>query len=297
MLCSAPTLPSSANWLDRLRSARGFPASDADDLDGAPLADANPNPNTVPAPPSGPVAVVSMPPSRGMHEIVTSILSDLFEMGETEREPVVENRRSSRKQPNPRFLPCLQDGVRASSLDSRWDERGKEGLEENVGVGEVGEEEGRGVGDGMEQGAAEGDEEEEEGLIGYSRSEVTIIDTSCEVWKFEKLVYRRKDVWKVRDRKGKGRGKMRKTKKRKLGGSESDVRGGMKRKVLKLSNEMPNSAKKDEKNHQNEMGVIGNIEAGPSFSELVARKRDTGGPSVALVKVMPVKIKKTRVFS
>uniref|UniRef100_A0A2P2QEF7 Uncharacterized protein MANES_01G043100 n=1 Tax=Rhizophora mucronata TaxID=61149 RepID=A0A2P2QEF7_RHIMU len=36
----------------------------------------------------------------------------------------------------------------------------------------------------------------------YSKSEVTVIDTSCEVWKFDKLVFRKKNVWKVRDKKG-----------------------------------------------------------------------------------------------
>ena len=36
-------------------------------------------------------------------------------------------------------------------------------------------------------------------LVGYSRSEVTVIDTSFVVWKSEKVVYRRKNVWKVRN--------------------------------------------------------------------------------------------------
>jgi len=36
-------------------------------------------------------------------------------------------------------------------------------------------------------------------LVGYSRSEVTVIDTSFGVWKSEKVVYRRKNVWKVRN--------------------------------------------------------------------------------------------------
>ena len=53
----------------------------------------------------------------------------------------------------------------------------------------------------------EDEEEEEKGekeLKGYSRSEVTVIDTSFgQYWKSEKLVFRKKNVWKVREKKGK----------------------------------------------------------------------------------------------
>ncbi|XP_010493611.1 PREDICTED: uncharacterized protein LOC104770849 [Camelina sativa] len=52
------------------------------------------------------------------------------------------------------------------------------------------------------------EEEEEKGekdLVGFSRSEVTVIDTSFKVWKSEKLVFRRRNVWKVRDKKGKSK--------------------------------------------------------------------------------------------
>lgn len=41
-------------------------------------------------------------------------------------------------------------------------------------------------------------------LSGFSRTEVTVIDTSCGSWKFEKMLFRRKNVWKVRDKKSKG---------------------------------------------------------------------------------------------
>lgn len=49
------------------------------------------------------------------------------------------------------------------------------------------------------------EERGERELKGYSKSEVTVIDTSCEVWKTEKLVFRRKSVWKVREKKRKVR--------------------------------------------------------------------------------------------
>ncbi|KAM7278760.1 hypothetical protein ACFE04_005894 [Oxalis oulophora] len=43
---------------------------------------------------------------------------------------------------------------------------------------------------------------EKEELFEFSRSEVTVIDTSFDVWKFDKLLFRKKNVWKVRDKKG-----------------------------------------------------------------------------------------------
>lgn len=46
------------------------------------------------------------------------------------------------------------------------------------------------------------DDEEEDtcrtDLSRFSRTEVTVIDTSVENWKFEKLLFRRKNVWKVK---------------------------------------------------------------------------------------------------
>ncbi|CAN6709283.1 unnamed protein product [Malus baccata var. baccata] len=62
------------------------------------------------------------------------------------------------------------------------------------------------VGGGECEGEEEEEEEEDKGeMKGYSRSEVTVIDTSCGVWKTDKLVFRRKNVWKVREKKVKGR--------------------------------------------------------------------------------------------
>lgn len=52
---------------------------------------------------------------------------------------------------------------------------------------------------------AEEDEREERELVGYSTSEVTVIDTSFGVWKSEKVVFRRRNVWKVREKRRKVR--------------------------------------------------------------------------------------------
>ncbi|PQQ04430.1 hypothetical protein Pyn_41105 [Prunus yedoensis var. nudiflora] len=55
--------------------------------------------------------------------------------------------------------------------------------------------------------------------------EVTVIDTSCGVWKTEKVVFRRKNVWKVREKKAKVRKFGRR--KRKMVDEEVDVEGGV----------------------------------------------------------------------
>ncbi|KAG6663813.1 hypothetical protein CIPAW_02G048700 [Carya illinoinensis] len=95
------------------------------------------------------------------------------------------------------------NGPRTASLNS--DINSKETKEGNVGE----EEEER----------VEEDKGERE-LVGYSRSEVTVIDTSFGVWKSDKVVYRRKNMWKVREKRGKVRSFGRK--KRKLGSGVRD---------------------------------------------------------------------------
>ncbi|CAH9140825.1 unnamed protein product [Cuscuta epithymum] len=37
-------------------------------------------------------------------------------------------------------------------------------------------------------------------LLGYSKCEVTVNDMSCAPWKFDKLLFRKKTVWKVCDK-------------------------------------------------------------------------------------------------
>lgn len=97
--------------------------------------------------------------------------------------------------------------------------------------------------DGVEE---EEEEEGEKDLVGFSRSEVTVIDTSFKIWKAEKVVFRRRNVWKVRDKKGNSRGvvsskkkkkkktiKMKKKKKRKCDVDGGEI--GRKSKKMKLS--------------------------------------------------------------
>lgn len=71
------------------------------------------------------------------------------------------------------------------------------------------------------------DDEEEDtcrtDLSKFSRTEVTVIDTSVENWKFEKLLFRRKNVWKVRDKKCKS--VINVDRKKRKGGGFDDYRG------------------------------------------------------------------------
>lgn len=48
-------------------------------------------------------------------------------------------------------------------------------------------------------------EDGEEDLEGFTKSEVTVIDTSCPVWKVDKFVFRKNSVWKIRERKQKNK--------------------------------------------------------------------------------------------
>lgn len=134
-------------------------------------------------------------------------------------------KKSSRKQANPRFFPgssgdeedCLRKDDNALSFNSD-----NFLVEKAVKLACPDEE----------------DDDEEKELVGYSRSEVTVIDTSCPGWKFEKLLHRRKNVWKVRDWKGKGKSGLGRKKRRASGSGANEIIRGKKK--LKLSNDSSN---------------------------------------------------------
>lgn len=244
MLCSVPAGKSAggSNWLSRLRSNKGFPAGDDGDLDHF-LAQ-NPNPSTSestrPDPPR--IAFANRPeaPPRigGRVEpewigVMDNVLSELFFMGGADEvsSSRLSGKRIPRKQTNPRI--CVTSGSnnnnnsgnsnssivvsqkkkkgsdcgpKTASLSS--DSGGNSTREENVNA------------DADADADVDDEDEDEKELKGYSRSEVTVIDTSCGSWKSEKLVFRRKSVWRVREKKGKVRSFGRK--KRKLGTENYD---------------------------------------------------------------------------
>ncbi|XP_070683157.1 uncharacterized protein [Malus domestica] len=240
MLCSVPATKSGSNWLNRLRSNKGFPTCESSDLDhfltrNLSSSSEFPNPNVV-----SPSTDSTRPDSDRVDNryetsfpnrddqrgaiigMMSNVLSELFFMGGADESSKISGKKIPRKQANPRV--CV-----ASSTNSNGDatanaaEEKSSGCERNVEnavdksasdnsslVGKKKKKKKKNeVGGNVGGGECEGEEEEEEEdkgeMKGYSRSEVTVIDTSCGVWKTDKLVFRRKNVWKVREKKVKGR--------------------------------------------------------------------------------------------
>ncbi|CAI0453263.1 unnamed protein product [Linum tenue] len=262
MLCSAPGGKPSSNWLDRLRSTKGFPTSGDVGLDDFLLTKPTADEDASDSPTSDDAAASnSLVNSNSVAEqapeisgrngegdwfgVMTNVLSDLFYMGGPTG---ISGKKSARKQTNPKFCalpasPALRKdekaaGARAASLNSNRNSNIVRSQRGGDCADEVDEEQDKGEcrrGDGEGCG---GDRE----LKGYSRSEVTVIDTSYEVWKFDKLVFRKRNIWKVRDKKGKSWLSAAAKKKRKKGSggldSEFDhgsVSGGAKKKAKVLN--------------------------------------------------------------
>ncbi|KAK9045102.1 hypothetical protein V6N11_058991 [Hibiscus sabdariffa] len=226
-----PDGKSGSNWLDRLRSSKGFPTADNLDLDhflanpnppGSPITNASDSPNSNaesthsndkqlqnPKPP--PPEVISSG-DKQWFGIMSNVLSELFNMGEQAQTSRFSRKKSSRKQTNPRICISHTPGVNSTEQQKSSSEnvskdkdilvsmRSLSSREEAKRVSEQGSENNN-VREEEEEGKGEGERE----LVGFSRSEVTVIDTSCEVWKVDKLIFRRKNIWKVKDKKGKSR--------------------------------------------------------------------------------------------
>lgn len=240
MLCSIAAAttttpkPTSNNWLDRLRSSRGFPEATDLDLDHAlsNLADSGPSDppphksdddssNAVES--KSAVNRAGASPENGNPDwlgIMSSVIAELFIMGDSESRNAsqIRTKRSSRKQRNPRICAVPKPPLGAEEDDGELLlPRGLARREEGAAAGTppatliCG---GRSGGGGFEvKATAERDnagcedaerEEYHEDLKAFSRSEVTVIDTSCASWKFDRMLFRRKNVWKVREKKRKG---------------------------------------------------------------------------------------------
>ncbi|CAN4085627.1 unnamed protein product [Withania somnifera] len=220
-----------SNWLDRLRSSKGFSLSDHPETQ---LTDNNNNSVTGSESISDPVRPVNEPvlhldqtlaaphkngDNKELCSVVTNVLSELFCMGETTTFPKFNVKRGSRKQPNPKF--CASSGInrRREETDS-VDKCRVKVKDSQVKL--------------LEQrdnlNLAEEEDKSHANLMGFSRTEVMVIDTSCAPWKFEKLLFRKKNVWKVRDKKSKtiNLGK----KKRKADVTNEDAGGETKQKVI-----------------------------------------------------------------
>lgn len=170
--------------------------------------------------------------------IMTNVLSELFNMGDSAENLTFSRKKSSRKQRNPKM--CLlpsplsverrDEGAVAVVVTAPTRNNDSHLMEnKDLAVSDV-KLKTEGNGECVD---GEGDKCNNGGDLlglGYSRTEVTIIDSSCvSSWKFEKLLFRKKNVWKVRDKKGKSRNVGRK--KRKSSSSNGIVCGGKKTKL------------------------------------------------------------------
>lgn len=227
MICSILTGKSGSNWLDRLRSNKGFPVGDDLELDHF-LENKDSNPK------SKPNSSESIQNRKGVTEeicgenengewfgFMNNVLSDLFIMGESNhnRSCKFSRKKISRKQTNPKF--CLVSRMTSSNIEEEQSSGGCVGKDENAQIENELKEEVHGQENVNNMAEMEDGEREE--LLGYSRNEVTVIDTSCTEWKFEKLVYRKRNVWKVREKKGKSRMIGLGRKKRKANGADANV--------------------------------------------------------------------------
>ncbi|XP_042505620.1 uncharacterized protein LOC122082214 [Macadamia integrifolia] len=146
-----------------------------------------------------------------LFNVMSNVLAELFNMGDQgdlERIRGYEKKKSSRKQRYPKIcsfsasasvddgrLPGVvkADGMPAMS-PSGTDNNSETEMTQNGGCMKP-----------KEKGKCDSltlvEEKSQTDLSSYSCVEVTIIDTSCSVWKSEKLLFRKRDVWKVREKK------------------------------------------------------------------------------------------------
>ncbi|OVA04697.1 hypothetical protein BVC80_1719g25 [Macleaya cordata] len=243
MLCTGRSGP---NWLDRLRSSKGFPVGNGIDLEHFLNANPNPKNDTILEKDdrkSNDESVAMEEKKVGVEkktvtyskrqnncekedlfDIMNSVLSELFNMGEGDSGKFQEIRdfdkkKSCRKQKNPKLCvfsasASVDDDVPAmspSSADNSVTEEKKLGF-------------------GLERKETVEDEKLKGENSGYS--DVMIIDTSAQIWKSEKLVFRKGNVWKVWEKKPKCRkvfGCRKKRKSNQLSDSESVGKKKMKK--------------------------------------------------------------------
>ncbi|KAK9665163.1 hypothetical protein RND81_14G094600 [Saponaria officinalis] len=203
-MISVSTSKSGSNWLDRLRSSRGFPTGDEPDLDRFLASSSSCSSGSSTRSESTQFArrVNSVGRGKNVAGEFSDVLCDLFNMGECSR---TFSKRNCRKQSNPRFFNFADFGNKnkdlcSSSGDNSLNDKNhsRQSCDRNNGGGiDIDN-------DKVDAEVQEVEEEEDEGMNDmkeYTRSEVTVIDTSLSEWKIDKWVFRKKDEWKIKDKK------------------------------------------------------------------------------------------------
>ncbi|KAK9145965.1 hypothetical protein Sjap_005868 [Stephania japonica] len=125
MSCSTSTTKSTTNWLDRLRSSKGFPPLN-DDADLEDFLSRNPNSDPHSTPQNTDQNQVTDRPKQhdpdenrtkrdDWFDIMSSALAELFVMGESRRSGCRETRSSRKKRQNPRL--CAIPASATASVD------------------------------------------------------------------------------------------------------------------------------------------------------------------------------------
>lgn len=307
MLCSiSATGKSSSKWLDRLRSSKGLPPGADVDLEQflndsqnssppilqreRPTSASDPNcsrnDRTFEAQnPDGDTRLLSM---------MSNVLAELFVMGGNSNS--LPSKKCSRKQPNPKFCAAIDSPGSNTHNNNSGSNDNAHALMKNESASPMSDHN-SGVGMAKDRSSDEqlklvddakcGDEEEKEkgcvSLLGFSRTEVTVIDTSFATWKFEKMLFRKKNVWKVRDKNSKTVN-LGKKKKRKTSAIDNGNSGGAeekKQKVLhgqcSLSKKGSGGAINEETSQSNKPDTIGKG----------SKKNSDKSSSVVLIKNIP----------
>ncbi|KAI4307026.1 hypothetical protein L6164_030261 [Bauhinia variegata] len=224
MLCSAPPGKSTSNWLDRLRSIKGIPTGDDLDLDfflsNSDSAHSNSEATQLTQKRVRNRTLSSEISSADVDRPMSSVLAELFNMGGSLcQSSKLSGKKCPRKQNNPKFFfasslsnsgikekdsDCTRKDDNVPAATTSFNNDRVDMKEESLDCGDILDDEKE-----MEQNGND--------LLGFSKSEVTVIDTSCPVWKVDKLVFRKNDVWKVREKKGKSKPFVRKKRKGTLG--------------------------------------------------------------------------------
>ncbi|CAH9110127.1 unnamed protein product [Cuscuta europaea] len=258
MLCSTSKQKSGGSkWLDRLRSSKGFPPGDFVNLEHFLLHHTSTSLNSPPINPARPRSedissefcsngagsekepVLEASVNGGGTKLVNAfshVLSELFNMGESSN--YAAHKMVSRKQSNPRIFSAFTS-AEFSNVSGSTDERGKLRIVSPISDDQTRVEMKKLNGQVklLEQGQdlVVSEEKMDANLLGYSRCEVTVIDTSCEPWKFDKLLFRKKTVWKVCDKRTKTL-YLGKKKKREVSAEDNNV-GGMKKQNVSIGGE------------------------------------------------------------
>lgn len=232
-------------------------------------------------------------------------------MGDQAQTSRFSRKKTSRKQTNPKICIIKTSNVNTSeeqksSSDSVRKDENIPASTTSLNSKEEAKREWKEEGD--DYNVEEEEQEEENGkgereLLGYSRSEVTVIDTSCEVWKVDKLIFRRKNIWKVKDKKGKSRivgRKKRKAPPPPPPPSYDDNNGGVWNKKRKISSSELRSLKdtsgkeSGSPTNHNAPGEKGELVCNETPDDLtqvlrkrLPRKSGKGSTSVILIKSIP----------